>query len=120
MIRVGVAHRLKNRRCGACRILRGDRLDPFALINRDRLAQFDTHTLLTVIDLDLLCVIVFKLLQRHGGVHVLEGARVIPNEGEQVQGDENGGADQAPPHNVLIFAHRSLRDSSLALPCQPA
>ena len=108
LVRAGFAYRAENLRGGACRVLGGDRLNALALVHGDRFAQVYAHALLAVVDLHLFRVVVLQLFKRHRGVHTLVGAGIVPDQREQIEDDQRDGANDAPPQNLFIFAHKPL------------
>src|SRR5699024_11039042 len=80
-----ITHRIKDFRRGPRWILCDDFFDALLLLDRNRFAQGQTKLLFTIIALSFLNVLFVELLDGNRGIHPLERAGVVGEEGEDVQ-----------------------------------
>ena len=103
LVRAGILHGVEDLLGGAGRVLGDDLFDAVALLDRDGRAQLETNLLLAVVDLGLRDILVLQLGQRHGGVDLHVGTRVISKERKRVQRDEHEARDRAVADDAGIF-----------------
>ena len=113
-LRLGALHRVEDLLAGPGRVLGGDLLDPILALDLDRLLQLQLYRLFAVLDLGFLDVLGVELLDRDGGIDLVETTVAVREHAKSVNSDEGGGDDPRDPQD-LVLVHISHQ---LVVPAQ--